>query len=326
MVEYSKTNRIPLIAIVGPTASGKTSLAIEIATKYNGEIVSADSMQIYKGMNIATAKPTQEELKKAPHHLIGYVDATQSYSVGLYVEQAKKVIKDIYNRGKMPILAGGTGLYVSTLLNNVMLPTQGENIEVRNELYKRLEAEGVQSLLEELRSFDAQCAEKIEENLNAKRIIRAIEVYKTTGVTFTKHMENSKTEPSPYCDVRIGLKCKDRANLYERINMRVDKMLEEGLLKETQEVLANNCGKTAKMAIGYKELKPYFDGNLTLEEAIENLKRETRRYAKRQLTWFNKDEKINWIETDTLENFEQIVLKAEKIIEETKHKFGSEII
>ncbi len=321
MAEFNtKTNenRIPIIAIVGPTASGKTKLSIELAKKYNGEIVSADSMQIYKGMDIATAKPTLNEMGNIAHHLIGYVDSTDNYSVGAYVLKAQEVIADINARGKMPILVGGTGLYVNTLLNYVILPDTSEDEKIREELYNKLEKQGVYSLLEELKQIDIDSAVRLSENINAKRIIRAIEVYQVTGVTMTKHLEKSKTELSPYKDIRIGLKCENRENLYNRINLRVDKMIQEGLLEETKQVLSNECGKTAKMAIGYKELKPYFDNNMTLEEALENLKRETRRYAKRQLTWFRKDEKINWIDIDTVSSFEEIFNKAEEIINNNK--------
>ena len=316
-------NKIPLIAIVGPTASGKTSLAIEIAKKYNAEIVSADSMQIYKGMDIATAKPTKEEMSQVKHHLVGYVDVTQSYSVGAYVEKAKEVINEISGRGKLPLLVGGTGLYVNTLLNNIELPQISEDIKIREELYKKLEDNGIESLLEELKTFDEESANRLLENLNSKRVIRAIEIYRVTGVNMTTHLQNSKLKESAYNDVRIGLKCFDRENLYKRINLRVDKMIEQGLLLETEKVLSTQIGQTSKMAIGYKELKPYFDNEMTLEEAVENLKRETRRYAKRQLTWFKKDDKINWIDIDIFTNLEEIIKKSEEII---NNKFNLEVV
>ncbi|MGN0550403.1 MAG: tRNA (adenosine(37)-N6)-dimethylallyltransferase MiaA [Acutalibacteraceae bacterium] len=320
MAEYkadNSQNRIPVIAVVGPTASGKTALAVALAKIYGGEVVSADSMQIYKGMHIATAKPEKEEMQGIPHHMMDFLDPSESYSVGLYVQAAGKTISDIYSRGKMPILAGGTGLYVSTLLNNVILPQAKADEELRASLYRKLEQSGIDALLKELGTFDKQSAERLSDNLNAKRVIRAIEIYRTTGVTMTQYLENSKKAESPYNDIRIGLKCRNRENLYKKINDRVDKMAEQGLLEEAKSVLAGYCGQTAKMAIGYKELRPYFENEISLEEAMESLKRETRRYAKRQLTWFNRDEKINWIETDTKDSFEDIIQQAVKITEKS---------
>lgn len=292
-------NKIPLIVVCGPTASGKTGLGIQLAKKYNGEVVSADSMQIYKGMDIATAKPTQQEMEGIPHHLISYVNPTQSYSVADYVQEAHKVIKDIYSRGKTPILVGGTGLYINSLVNNIEFGKENSNEEIRQQLYKKLETQGAESLLEQLAEFDPQSAQRLGTD-NHRRLIRAIEVYLTTGKTMTQHIEESKLVPSPYNDVRIGLSCENRESLYNKINVRVDLMIKQGLLKETEEFFKQSYSNTAVKAIGYKELEPYFKGTDTLENTIECLKRETRRYAKRQLTWFRRDEKINWIFTDTI--------------------------
>lgn len=310
-------SKIPLVAVVGPTASGKTSLGVLIAKKYNGEIVSADSMQVYKGMDIATAKPSLEEMQGIPHHMMSFLEPDKSYSVALYAEEARKLIDNIYRRGKLPVLVGGTGLYISTLLNNVQLPEDGGDEALRKALFTRLEKEGADSLLRELAAFDPQSAQRLSQMKNGKRIVRAIEIYRTSGVTMTRHLEDSRKVPSPYDDVRVGLKCIDRQNLYSRINERVDVMLSQGLLEEAGQFLSSDCSQTAKMAIGYKELKPYFDGKASLEEAVEKLKQETRRYAKRQLTWFLRDDTVHWIDTDTAKDSAEIFRLACGIIEDS---------
>lgn len=298
-------NKIPLIVVCGPTASGKTGLGIKLAQHYNGEVVSADSMQIYKGMDIATAKPNDEEIQGIPHHMIDCVEPKVSYSVAEYVESARKIIEDIYLRKKTPVLVGGTGLYINAILNNIEFGQDNFDEELRKQLNNRLLTEGAELLLKELESFDPQSAERIGIT-NHRRLIRAIEIYKTTGKTMTQFIEESKLVPSPYNDVRIGLSCSNRQNLYNKINKRVDIMVQQGLIEEAQEFRTLSYSKTAVKAIGYKELESYFTGEITLEEALENLKRETRRYAKRQLTWFRRDEKINWIYTDQI-TLQQIV-------------------
>lgn len=307
--------KISIIVVAGPTASGKTKLGVEIAKRFNGEIVSADSMQIYKGMRIATAKPTEEEMQNIPHYMMDFLDPSQSYSVALYAERAKKIIEDIYLRNKMPVIVGGTGLYIKSLLENITFAENSNNEVIRKEYAEKAEKFGIDILLEELKNVDCESYNKLSEEKNLKRIIRALEVYRTTGVTFSEHNKNSKNIPSPYRDVRIGLKCRERQNLYNRINTRVDSMVCDGLLEEAKTFLEINAGETAKMAIGYKELLPYFENKISLEEALEHLKRETRRYAKRQLTWFTKDPKINWIDTDIEENFDNVFKKACYIIE-----------
>ena len=304
-------NRKKLIAIVGATASGKTSLSIELAKKYNGEIVSADSMQIYKGMDIATAKPTKEEMQGIPHHLIDFLSPTESFSVSEYVTLAKAAIDDITSRGKLPILCGGTGLYIRSLVENVKFSEEKTDEKLREELNERYKNEGGEVLLKELAEFDEETAKTLHKN-NGKRIIRAIEIYKTTGITMSQHIKNSKNEPSPYDLTAIGITYSDRQKLYDRINMRVDIMMKNGLLKETEDFYSRYNSNTASAAIGYKELKPYLDGEVTLETAVEKLKQETRHYAKRQLTWFRRDEYINWIEADKCDD---ILAKACEIIE-----------
>ncbi|GHU81513.1 tRNA dimethylallyltransferase [Clostridia bacterium] len=306
---------IPLVAVVGPTASGKTWLGIELAKAYNGEVVSADSMQIYKGMQIATAKPTTEEIQGIPHHLMGFINPIETFSVAQYVELAHKIIADINTRGKLPIVVGGTGLYINSLLNNIVFGKETSNKKIRTELQKRLELDGTKKLLAELQEYDPQAAQRFTDG-NGKRIIRAIEIYLSTGKTMTKHLEESTLVPSPYKDIRIGLTYKDRNKLYARIDKRVDIMVENGLIKEAEKYNKEHLGLTAAKAIGYKELTPYFSGEITLEKALENLKKETRHYAKRQLTWFRRDEKINWIYADEYSNTSDILSKTKTILKE----------
>ena len=307
--------KINIISLVGPTASGKTALSVELAKKYNGEIVSADSMQIYKNMQIATAKPTKEEMGGIPHHLMDFVEPDNTYSVAMYVEDAKRRIEDISSRKKYPILVGGTGLYVDSLLNNVKFSDESRDEKVTEELKQICYENGIDYMLEMLSSFDPVTAEKLSEQRNVKRIIRAIEFYKTTGKPISEQVENSRLEESPYKAIKIGLNFKNREKLYQRINKRVDIMLESGLLEEAKQVLESDLSYTSVKAIGYKELIPYFNGEKSLEECVEKLKMETRRYAKRQITWFKRDTQINWIYIDEYNSFEEIFDEACEIIE-----------
>lgn len=286
-----------ILAVVGPTASGKTSLAIKLAQKYNGEVISADSMQIYKGMDIATAKPDKEEMQGIPHHLIDFLDSEKEFSVSDFTRLASESAEDILSRGKLPILCGGAGLYVRSFSENIQLIPESENPKVRRQLEERYQKEGGEVMLSELAKFDPVSAENINPN-SRKRLIRAFEIYLVSGLTMTEQIKRSKEVPSPYEWIFIGLCFADRQKLYDRINMRVDIMIENGLLEETKKFYSESHGKTASVAIGYKELLPYIEGRCTLDEAVESLKRETRRYAKRQLTWFRRDKNINWIEAD----------------------------
>lgn len=306
-------NKIPVIAVVGPTASGKSDLAVEICRCFNGEAVSADSMQIYKGMDIATAKPTEEEKKGIKHHMMDFLDPCEPYSVALYQQAANECIKNIVAEGKLPVVVGGTGLYVDTLLNNVKLSEASFDMEVRRALFEKAENEGTEKLLDEIRAIDPEYAAKLHPS-NVKRIVRALEIYQTTGTTMTQQIELSKSE-SPYNTCFIGLDSEERQFIYDRINRRVDIMLELGLEKEAKEYLAESNTQTSAQAIGYKELKPYFDGEISLDDAVENLKRATRRYAKRQLTWFRRNECINWIYTDKYQNREDLEKNVFCIVE-----------
>lgn len=307
-------SKIKLISVVGPTASGKTRLAVEIAKKYNGEVISADSMQIYKGMKIATAKPTTQEMQGIKHHLIDFLPPDQTYSVAMFVSDAQRCIEDIHSRNKLPIVAGGTGLYVDSLLNNVKFNEEVRNQKICDELNEIYQSEGVDKLLEMLYEIDEKSASRLERERNPKRIIRAIEFYKSTGVTISQQIENSRLEQSPYQPIKIGLNFIERENLYSRINKRVDVMLENGLLDEAKTVLSSNLSQTSIKAIGYKELLPYIKGELSLEECVENLKCETRRYAKRQLTWFRRDKDIKWLYVDKASSFDELFNSAINLI------------
>lgn len=305
--------QIPVAAVVGPTASGKSGLAVELALRCEGEVVSADSMQIYTGMSIGTAKPTVDEMRGVPHHLIDFVDPQASFSVADYVKLAAQCVADIHARGKLPILAGGTGLYVRSFLQNLQFTEEDRNDALRASLKKRAEEEGTQALMDELRRIDPESAARLHPN-NLGRVIRALEIYYTTGSTMTQQIERSRTEPSPYHVCMIGLDFLDRENLYARINARVDKMMADGLEEEARQVLGQRAS-TARQAIGYKEWAPYFQGEISREEVAENIKRETRRYAKRQLTWFRREENIHWLHVDAYPDSLALVSAAQSILD-----------
>lgn len=306
--------KIPVIAVVGPTASGKTSLSIEIAKHFSGQVVSADSMQIYEKMNIATAKPTDDEMQGVPHHLIGFQPIDKKFSVAEYVTLAKECIEKIHNQGDLPVVAGGTGLYVDSLLQNIQFSKEEGNNEFRNELIEMFDQKGAEYMLEWLREIDPQTAEKLHLN-DKSRIIRALEIYKATGKTMTEQKILSREEESPFDVLYIGINYRDRNVLYDRINRRVDIMLENGLLDEAKDFYNIDADKTACQAIGYKELAPYFNGEKSLEDCLESLKIETRHYAKRQLTWFRKNENINWVYPDDYENAEDMYKSVFVIID-----------
>lgn len=291
-----------IICVVGATASGKTDLAVKLAKAVDGEIISADSMQVYKNMPIATAVATKEEQDGVPHHLVEFLDTDQTFSVADFVERAKVLIDEITARGRVPIVAGGTGLFVDSLVKNISFSQVGSNAEIRNELAEKSNEE----LFEKLLEHDPKSAEDIHPN-NRKRVIRALELC-MSGTSKTEQNENSMLIDSPYDALYIGIGYQDRQKLYDRINKRVDLMLEAGLENEARQMLGKQ-GLTARQAIGHKELQPYIDGNITLDEAVEGLKRETRRYAKRQLTWFRRNENINWLYADEMSR-DELVEKA----------------
>lgn len=295
-----------IICVVGATASGKTDLAVKLAKAVDGEIISADSMQVYKNMPIATAVATKEEQDGVPHHLVEFLNTDETFSVADYVELAKSKIAEITSRGRVPIVAGGTGLFVDSLVKNISFSEVGSNAEIRNELAKKSNEE----LYEKLLKLDPNAAVDIHPN-NRKRVIRALELC-MSGTSKTEQNENSLLCDSPYDALYIGIGYKDRQKLYDRINKRVDLMLEAGLENEARQMLGKQ-GLTARQAIGHKELQPYIDGKITLDEAAENLKRETRRYAKRQLTWFRRNENINWLYADEMSK-DELVKKAVELV------------
>lgn len=287
------------IVVVGATASGKTALGVHIAKKFNGEVISADSMQIYKGMDIATAKPTTVEMDGIKHHLIDFVDVREQYSVSAYCNDAKKVFDEIIEKGKIPVIVGGTGLYIDSFLSNTKFFESASSESIRKELLSEAEKYGIESLYEQLKEIDPVAAENIHPN-NVVRVVRALEIYKTTGKTLTEQNQLSHTTESDISPLYIGINYSDRERLYERINLRVDLMLQNGLLDEAKDFFKQTPSKTAFNAIGYKELKPFIDGENSFELCVENLKRETRRYAKRQITWFKRNKNINWVYADLL--------------------------
>ncbi len=283
-----------VIIICGPTASGKTGLSIELAKRINGEIISCDSMQIYKDMTIGTAKPTPEEMQGIPHYLIDFVPPDKRYSVAEFKKDALKAISTVLEHGKVPIFVGGTGLYVNTLTQNIEYPEIEIDTNYRNKLEERVNKEGLDALWEEANKIDEKAMQTISKS-DKKRIMRVLEIYHQTGKTKTQLEEESKLVPPPYEYITFAITM-DREKLYDRINKRVDIMIEQGLIQEVEELLKKYKEfPTAMQGLGYKEVVSYLNGDLTKEEMIEKLKMETRRYAKRQLTWFRKDKNIIWL-------------------------------
>lgn len=297
--------KIKIICIVGATASGKTGLGVSLAKRIGGEIISADSMQVYKDMPIATAVATKDEQDGVPHYLVEFLDKDESFSVADFVELARERIADISSRGKVPIIVGGTGLFVDSLVKNITFSDVG----VDDELRQRLSEKSTDELYDELMSVDEIAAKEIHKN-NRKRVIRALELY-YGGTTKTQQNENSVVEESPYDALYIGINYKDRNILYDRINLRVDLMMKAGLLDEARSSLSQT-GATARQAIGHKELKLYIDGEISLDDAVDNLKKETRHYAKRQLTWFRRNDAIQWLYNDEM-NSNALVDEAERL-------------
>lgn len=291
-----------IVCIVGPTASGKTKLGIELCKAISGEVVSADSMQIYRGMDVGTAKPSLEERDGVPHHLFDIVSADESYSVSRFVEDADKAIADIASRGKIPVIVGGTGLYVDALIRGGGFADYDE--DYRAELLKKEPEE----LLEMLKEVDPESAERLHIK-DVKRICRALEIYHLSGKTIGEHNKMTRECPPRYDAKIIGLTCEDRQILYNRIEQRVDEMLEMGILDETKRLLEAGVPEsaTSMQAIGYKELIPAVKGEVELSEAVDKLKMATRRLAKRQLTWFRRNPQIKWFYLDNIENFDDVL-------------------
>ncbi len=277
--------RIPLLVIAGPTASGKTALAVEICRRFDGEVISADSMQVYDHLRVGTARPTAEEMQGIPHHLMGFLPPSASFSVARYAAAAHEAIADVAARGKLPVLCGGTGLYIGAVVDNLQYEDQPADRTVRDALNRRADAEGTEMLLQELAAVDPDTAARLHPH-DRGRIVRALEIYRTTGRTITEQNAASRAVPSPYDTCGLRLDFHDRAVLYDRIDRRVGLMLEQGLLDEAVWLRSQTCADTIRQAIGYKEFDPYFDGEMTLDAAADALRQGTRRYAKRQLSWF----------------------------------------
>lgn len=286
--------RIPLLVVCGPTASGKTKLAVDLARRFHGEVVSADSMQIYRHMDIGTAKPSQEEMAGIPHHLLDIAEPDKEFSLVCWLELARRAISGITARGALPVLAGGTGLYIHSLVDNIQFADIRSDPVLRENLEREARKRGARHMWDRLNACDPLLAAKLHPN-NLGRIIRALEVYELTGETMSALQARSRAEPSPYAPCMLGLGFRDRERLYERIDRRVDLMLEQGLEAEARNLYGHNLSKTAVQAIGYKELFAYFAGETTREEAVELIKLRSRRYAKRQLTWLRGDTRIRWL-------------------------------
>ena len=312
------TQKTKIYAVVGPTASGKSALALELAKRHGGEIISCDSMQIYKRMNIGTAKPTVAEQREVRHHLIDIVEPDVDFSCEDYVAYADRAIADCVSRGKIPIICGGTGLYLDTLLRGGNSAPVGDTSAIRAELTARAEREGADAIYAELMRVDRESAEAIHPN-NVKRVIRALEIYYSCGVPKSELDRVSKQIEPRYDASVLMLKYGDREILYRRIEKRVDQMIAEGLLEETRALMEEGVFEkngTAAQAIGYKELLGYLRGTESLEDAIAELKTATRRYAKRQITWFSAKDYVMPLEADSecgIKRFEEIVNNAEKL-------------
>lgn len=295
-----------ILVIVGPTASGKTRMAVELAQRHNGEVISADSMQIYRTMDIGTAKPTKEEMGGVPHHMIDVADPEEDFSVARYVEMAAQCVDDVLARGKLPIVAGGTGLYIDSLLSGRTFAPFSPDSALRGELERELEEKGGQAMLEALAQVDPEAAQRLHPN-DHKRIVRALEVYRSTGKTITQHNRETQAIPPRYNALTIGLAFQDRQAMWRRIDQRVDEMVAAGLEDEVRRLLTSGISPkcTAMQAIGYKEFTQALSGEMTWQEAADVVKLRSRQYAKRQLTWFGRNPNTRWVRWDDPPEFEQ---------------------
>ena len=303
-----------ILCIAGPTASGKTALAVALAKEFNGEVVSCDSMQIYRRMDIGTAKPTVEEMEGIPHHMIDVAEPDEDFSVSRYCCMASPIVDDIVARGKTAIIAGGTGLYMDSLMRgNAFAPFPSTGM--REKLEAQADREGMEAMLALLHSIDPDAAARLHLS-DRKRIIRALEVFYETGETITAHNIRTQAIPPRYTPLWLGLDFAHRAELYRRIDMRVDIMLQQGLMEEIRNLLASGIPEkcTAMQAIGYKEFLCALDGQCTIEEAADDVRKSSRHYAKRQLTWFRRNKNIHWLTRKTGEGTEEIICRARQVI------------
>ena len=311
-----------IVVVCGPTASGKTALSIALAKAFGGEVVSADSMQIYRGMDIGTAKPTLEEREGIPHHMLDVAEPGESYSVSRYVQEATACVEDILSRGKLPIVCGGTGLYIDGLIRGTDFQPAGTDNGIREELEKEWEEQGAEAMMARLAAVDPDSAERLHLS-DKRRILRALEVYLATGETITAHNARTKAIPPRFEAVMIGLNTQPRDILYGRIDRRVDVMLEQGLLQEVQTLLEKGLLEgTAAQAIGYKELLAHFRGEMTLEAAADLIRQKSRNYAKRQLTWFRRDERVKWIVYNAPQAAQAVLQEATEYLQQTLYNNG----
>ena len=304
-----------VVCVVGPTASGKTRMGVALAKRFNGEVVSVDSMQIYRGMEIGTAAPTPEEMAGVPHHMIGVADPAESWSVSRFTQEADRCIQDILRRGKLPVLVGGTGLYLDALVRGQTFAAGQQGGAVRLALQQRLAQEGAAALLEELAAIDPETAARLHLR-DEKRILRALEVYRETGETISEHDRRSREIPDRYDALYIGLSFRDRQELRDRIDRRVDIMVEQGLLDEVRQLLTGGLPRdaTALQAIGFKQFLAVADGTATEAEAVEEVKLRSRQYAKRQLTWLRRNPDIHWVLWGKEPDFPQALQNATKFL------------
>ena len=300
-----------VLCVVGPTATGKTKMGVALAKRFDGEVVSVDSMQLYRGMTIGTVAPTQEEMEGIPHHMVAVADPAESWSAARYVHEADACVQDILRRDKLPVLVGGTGLYLDALIRGTDFAAGSQGTELRRQLQRRARQEGVETLLEELRRIDPAAAQKLHLR-DEKRIIRALEVWYETGCTITEHDRQERQRPPKYDALYIGLDFLDRQDLRDRIDKRVDTMVEQGLLEEVETLLASGLPRdaTALQAIGYKQFLAVAEGTATRQEAIEEVKLRSRQYAKRQLTWLRRNPDIFWVRWESRPNFPEGLQKA----------------
>lgn len=307
-----------LLAITGQTATGKSELGVLLAKRYNGEIISADSMQVYKGLEIATAQPTKEEKRNIPHHLMGFLSVSESFSVAQYVSLAKEKIEEILTKGKLPILVGGTGLYLDSLLNNISFDKQADE-EMLKKVQELSQKESNQELWQRLFEVDPEYAKTLHPN-NKKRVLRALALFNSTGLTRKERDEKSIKNGREYSFLTIGLRYQDKEILWKKIDCRVEMMVKRGLVEEAKRLYdSGKAGKTASQAIGYKELIPYFEGDTSLDEATAQIKLHTRQYSKRQRTWMQKNTDIHWIDLKENSSAEEVYNLAQKIVEKNKN-------
>ncbi|USG68039.1 tRNA (adenosine(37)-N6)-dimethylallyltransferase MiaA [Brevibacillus ruminantium] len=301
-----------LVVIVGPTSVGKTELSLQLAEQYQGEIISGDSMQVYRGMDIGTAKATPAELTKVPHHLIDILDPDEEYSVALFQESATRLITEINERGKLPMIVGGTGLYIEAVTHRFQFANAQQDLELRDRLQKLAEIDGVEELHRRLADVDPLTAERLHPN-DVKRVIRALEIYQLTGMRMSDYQH--RAEYSPYDLLIIGLTM-EREKLYERINQRVDLMIEAGLVEEVRRLLDLGYGSahTSMQGLGYKELIPYLYGEIPLEKAVNDIKQRTRHFAKRQLSWFRRMSEIQWFDVTEPDDRPKVVQTIKQIM------------